>query len=190
MRNRHRAQLATFLTVLAVLSAGGCGSLSASRTAAAPTRPPPEGICPPPDSAAAARATPCIAVDPQKLQESNHLFQQRQPAAPALAAAAAPLQRRARRELEHLTPAQRETQGEVKAALIAAGLPADGIYLEKRYAGMTAAGTRVNVIMFGAFTTMKGPAVCVYGTVATASVEVNVGGIIREGGCLPGPGGH
>jgi hypothetical protein len=190
MRNQNQARLAAFLTLLAVLSAAGCGSLSTSRAAAAPARHPPEGICPPPDSAAAARATPCITVDPQKLQESNHEFQQRLPAAPALVAAAAPVQQRARRDLEHLTPAQRAAQSEVKAALIAAGLPAGGIYLQARYARMTAAGARVNVILFGAFTALSGPAACVYGTVATANVVVNIGGIIADGGCLPGPGGH
>jgi hypothetical protein len=55
---------------------------------------------------------------------------------------------------------------------------------------MTAVGARVNVILFGAFTAISGPAVCVYGTVATAKVVVNIGGIIADGGCLPGPDGH
>ncbi len=107
-----------------------------------------------------------------------------------MAAAAAPMQRKARAELERLTPAQRMSQNTVKAALIGAGLPAGGIYLETRYAGMTAAGTRVNEILFGAFTAINGPAVCVYGSSAAAGVVVNIGGIIMDGGCLPGPGGH
>jgi hypothetical protein len=55
---------------------------------------------------------------------------------------------------------------------------------------MTAARARVNVILFGAFPALSGPAACVYGTVATANVVVNIGGIIADGGCLPGPGGH
>ena len=189
MPRLHRARIAAVITAVAAVAAAGCGSVRAPG-AAQPARQPPEGFCLPGDSAAAARATPCVSVDPQKYQESNHLFQQRNAAPPALVAAAAPLRRSARARLERLTPAQRTAQDAVTAALVAAGLPAGGIYVEKVYAGMTAAGVRVNEVMFGAFTSMNGPAVCIYGSSAAAAVVVNVGGIIMEGGCLPGPGGH
>jgi hypothetical protein len=185
---RDRPKAAALLLALAVITAAGCGTQTASVPVTQHQRP--EGMCPPPDSAAAARATPCLSAGVQQYQQSNDMFQQRSTLPAARAAAAAPTAHRARLALEQLTPVQRQWLGPVRAALIAAGLPVGGIYVKKVYIGMTSNGKRVDGTMFGAFTSMTGPSACVYGTAAPASVTVSVGGIINDGGCLPGPGGH
>jgi hypothetical protein len=52
-------------------------------------------------------------------------------------------------------------------------------------------GPPYNSVAFGGYELLSTrPAVCAWGTVSVKAVEVDFGGITREGACLPSAGGH
>ena len=53
------------------------------------------------------------------------------------------------------------------------------------------AGPPYNSVTFGGYEILNtSPPVCAWGTVTAKGVEVDSGGITREGACLPSAGGH
>ena len=148
----------------------------------ASTRP---GPCGPSDSGASdsstgesrtgAKTAPCAVTDPQALQQSNETYLQRVPVPAAQVAAAQPLRRRVQRGLQALNRRQRLQPRAVRAALVAAGLPAT-VYL--------VAG---DPITFGA-SPWRDQRLCIYGSVAPHYVAVDVAGVTKDGGCLPAQG--
>jgi len=127
------------------------------------------------DSGAGAKTAPCAVTDPQALQQSNERYLQRVPVPAAQVAAAAPLRRRVQRGLQALNRRQRLQPRAVRAALVAAGLPAT-VYL--------VAG---DPITFGA-SPWRDQRLCIYGSVAPHYVAVDVAGVTKDGGCLPAQG--
>ena len=120
-------------------------------------------------------AAPCAVTDPQALQQSNETYLQRVPVPAAQVAAAQPLRRRVQRGLQALNRRQRLQPRAVRAALVAAGLPAT-VYL--------VAG---DPITFGA-SPWRDQRLCIYGSVAPHYVAVDVAGVTKDGGCLPAQG--
>ena len=137
------------------------------------------------DSGAGAKTAPCAVTDPQALQQSNETYLQRVPVPAAQVAAAQPLRRRVQRGLQPLAAVQclqptlnrrqRLQPRAVRAALVAAGLPAT-VYL--------VAG---DPITFGA-SPWRDQRLCIYGSVAPHYVAVDVAGVTKDGGCLPAQG--
>ena len=113
--------------------------------------------------------------DPQALQQSNETYLQRVPVPAAQVAAAQPLRRRVQRGLQALNRRQRLQPRAVRAALVAAGLPAT-----------------VNLLTGDPITFEASPwqnqRLCIYGSVAPHYVAVDVAGITKDGGCLPAQG--
>ena len=127
------------------------------------------------DSGAGAKTAPCAVTDPQALQQSNETYLQRVPVPAAQVAAAQPLRRRVQRGLQALNRRQRLQPRAVKAALVAAGLPAT-VYL-----------VTGDPITFGA-SPWRNQRLCIYGSVAPHYVAVDVAGVTKDGGCLPAQG--
>jgi hypothetical protein len=116
-------------------------------------------------------------------QQANQSFNSRIPLSASVAAQAAPVTQRIRESLERLTPAQRLQSSTVRSALLAGGLLSTDLVI--------LFGPPYNSVAFGGYELLSTrPAVCAWGTVSVKTVEVDSGGITREGGCLPSAGGH
>ena len=90
---------------------------------------------------------------------------------------------RIRESLERLTPAHRLQASAVRSALLAGGLLSTDL--------VVLGGPPHNGVSFGGYEIVSTrTAVCAWGTVSVKAVEVDSGGITREGGCLPSAGGH
>ncbi|MBR7835171.1 hypothetical protein KDL01_17995 [Actinospica durhamensis] len=119
----------------------------------------------------------------QQEQQANQTFNSRIPLPASVAALAAPVTSRVRESLEKLTPAQRLKVAPVRAALLAAGTQSVDL--------VVFSGPPYNGVAFGGYVLLDTtPPVCVWGTVSVKSVELDSGGITREGGCLESAGGH
>lgn len=153
--------------------------------AAAESKQPLPGICP--QAAPAAAASPCVSAGVQQEQQANESFNARVPLSAAGAAAAGPITQRIRDSLERLTPAQRLQVPAVRSALLAGGLLSTDLVVSS---GWTQAPPHYGVAFGGYELLSVHPAVCAWGTVTVKAVDVDFGGITREGACLPGAGGH
>ena len=170
--------------------AAACGTLHAapsspvvspSSTAASPTPKPTLAICPQVPGVSAPSS--CASVSAQQEQQANQTFDSRIPLPASVAAQAAPVTRRVQESLDRLTPAQRLNVTAVRAALLAAGTQSVDL--------VVFSGPPYNGVAFGGYELLDTtPPVCVWGTVSVKSVELNSGGITREGGCLETAGGH
>lgn len=139
------------------------------------------GICP--QVAGVSAPTSCASVSTEQEQQSNQTFNSRIPLSASVAAQAAPMTHRIQESLERLTPAQRLSVAAVRAALLAAGTQSTDL--------VVFTGPPYTAVAFGGYELLDTtPPVCVWGTVSVKSVDVNSGGIIREGGCLESAGGH
>jgi hypothetical protein len=83
--------------------------------------------------------------------------------------------------------AQRLQVSAVRSALLAGGLLSTDLVVS---IGWTQAPPH-NGVSFGGYVQLNvHPALCAWGTVTVKAIEVDSGGITREGACLPGAGGH
>jgi hypothetical protein len=166
-----------------ILLVAACGTQVApsSVPAAGQSKQPLEGFCP--QAAPAPAASPCVSAGVLQNQQANESFNDRIPLPAAVAAKAAPVTQRIRESLERLTPAQRLRVSAVRSSLLAGGLlSTDLVVLD---------GPPYNSVAFGGYELLSTrPPVCAWGTVSAKAVEVDSGGITREGGCLPTAGGH
>jgi hypothetical protein len=181
MRGRSKLWLAgVFAGSLLVLAACGTQRAPSSPPVTEP-RPTLEGLCP--EAAAPVTPSPCVSVGVQDYQRANQLFNERIPVPGPVAAEAAPLTQRIRQSLDQLTPAQRLQASAVRSALLTGGLlSTDLVVLD---------GPPYDAVAFGGYELLDTrPPVCVWGTVSAKAVEVDSGGITREGACLPTVGGH
>ncbi len=126
---------------------------------------------------------PCISAGVQQYQQANQAFNARIPLPGPVAAKAEPVTQRIRESLERLTPAHRLQASAVRSALLAGGMfSTDLVVID---------GPPYNSVGFGGYEILSTrPPVCAWGTVSVKAVEVDSGGITREGGCLPSAGGH
>jgi hypothetical protein len=182
VRRRSKLWLAgVFAGSLLVLAACGTQHAPSSPPVTESSRQALEGFCPQAD--AAVTASPCVSVGVQEYQRANQLFNDRIPLPGPVAAEAAPLTQRIRESLDQLTPAQRLQASTVRSALLTGGLlSTDLVVLD---------GPPHDSVAFGGYELLSTrPPVCAWGTVSVKAVEVDSGGITREGGCLPTVGGH
>lgn len=179
---RTRYLIIAAVVMPAVLTLSGCGTRRPVATpsrpsASAPASAAPEGPCSPED----AHATPCVP-DVERLQESNHAFQRRMEVPQNLLDAQIPARKKVTAALNRLTAGGRRSAGDITAALRGSGAPIGGIDLLPM--------TNADVHQFGVLVAGTRPAICVFGTITAVRTTVDLGGIIQDGGCVPGPVGH
>src|SRR5450756_205565 len=176
------------LPVMILLLAAACGTQHASSSApvtsssvTAESPKPTENYCPQVPGVAAPSG--CVSAGAEQNQQANQTFNSRIPLPASVAAQAALVTRRIRESLERLAPAQRLRVSAVRSALLAGGLhPAE-------LGGFGGAPT--SSVAFGGYELLStSPPVCAWGSVSVKSIEVDSGGITREGGCLESAGGH
>ena len=167
--------------VLALAVACGTQDAVPSQPLTGSSAKPTEGYCP--QIAGVAAPSPCVSVGVVQEQQANQTFNSRIPLSAAVAAKAAPLTQRIQQSLDKLTSAQRLQAPAVRAALLAGGLLSTDL--------VVISGPPYTSVTFGGYELLSTrPAVCAWGTVSPNSVEVDSGGITREGACLPSAGGH
>ncbi len=127
--------------------------------------------------------SPCASVGAEQNQQANQTFNSRIPLPGPVAAEAAPLTARVRESLEKLTPVQRLQVSAVRSALLAGGVLSTDLWVF--------GGASSNGVGFGGYELVStNPPVCAWGTVSVKAIDLETGGITREGGCLPSAGGH
>jgi hypothetical protein len=127
--------------------------------------------------------SPCASVDAEQNQQANQTFNSRIPLPAPVAAEAATMTGRIRESLERLGPAQRLQVSAVQSALLARGMLSTDLWVFK--------GAASDSVGFGGYELgSTRPPVCAWGTVSVKTIDLESGGITREGGCLPSAGGH
>jgi hypothetical protein len=127
--------------------------------------------------------SPCASVGAEQNQQANQTFNSRIPLPAPVAAEAATMTGRIRESLERLSPAQRLQVSAVQSALLAGGMLSTDLWVFK--------GAASDSVGFGGYELgSTRPAVCAWGTVSVKTIDLESGGITREGGCLPSAGGH
>jgi hypothetical protein len=100
-----------------------------------------------------------------------------------VAAEAVPVTARIRQSLERLTARQRLEVSAVQSALLAGGMQSTDLWVFK--------GAAADGVGFGGYEQLATPTgVCAWGTVSVKAIDLETGGITRDGGCLPSAGGH
>ena len=90
---------------------------------------------------------------------------------------------RIRESLERLTSVQRLQVSAVQSALLAGGLLSTDLWVFK--------GAAADSVAFSGYERLSTrTAVCAWGSVSVKTVDLETGGITREGGCVPSAGGH
>ena len=122
--------------------------------------------------------------DPEKNMALNEMYRERMAVGEDVVAAAGPYVESATVGLAELQASESVTAASVREVLHASGLPVDAIQTMGD----------VGAVEFGAVmppeVSGSGIAVCLYGEVGPDRLIVDVGGVIMDGGCLAGPGGH
>jgi hypothetical protein len=84
---------------------------------------------------------------------------------------------------EKLSPAQRLQVSAVRSALLAGGVLSTDL---RGFKGAAASSVALGGYELGS----TRPPVCAWGSVSVKTIDLETGGITREGGCLPSAGGH
>jgi hypothetical protein len=127
--------------------------------------------------------SPCVSVGAEQNQQANQTFNSRIPLPGPVAAEAAPVTARIRESLERLTSVQRLQVSAVQSALLAGGLLSTDLWVFK--------GSAADSVAFSGFERLSTrTAVCAWGSVSAKAIDLETGGITREGGCVPSAGGH
>ena len=186
MRRSDRLLVAGAFAVVLLLVAG-CGTQTATSSNPA-TGPSPSPSAKPsfpecPQVPGVVDPSPCASVGAEQNQQANQTFNSRIPLPAPVAAEAATMTGRIRESLERLSPAQRLQVSAVQSALLAGGMLSTDLWVFK--------GAASNGVGFGGYELVSTrPAVCAWGTVSVKAIDLESGGITREGGCLPSAGGH
>ncbi|MCX6501586.1 MAG: hypothetical protein NT132_04120 [Microbacterium sp.] len=124
----------------------------------------------------------CTVYDPEVNMQTNEQYRERMPLTDAGAQAGAALAEAASGALTDLRASGATLDNDaVTAALASAGLDPRGVQVQ----------AQADSILFGAvFTPGDGTGVagCIFGSVSSSAVSVDVGGLIMDGGCLPAVG--
>jgi hypothetical protein len=127
--------------------------------------------------------SPCVSVGAEQNQQANQTFNSRIPLPGPVAAEAAPVTAQIRESLERLTSVQRLQVPAVQSALLAGGLLSTDLWVFK--------GSAADSVTFSGFERLSTrTAVCAWGSVSVKAIDLETGGITREGGCVPSAGGH
>lgn len=178
---------ATGLCAALVVLVAGCGTQHAAATAPlseatqAPTAKPSFPECP--QVPGVVGPSPCASVGAQQNQQANQTFNSRIPLPAPIAAEAESVTARIRQSLEKLTARQRLQVSAVQSALLAGGMLRTDLWV---FGGAPSPG-----VGFGGFVVITAHSdACAWGTITVKKIELDSGGITREGGCLPSAGGH
>ena len=153
---------------------GPSASLSASPKPSFPECPQVPGVVDP---------SPCASVGAEQNQQANQTFNSRIPLPGPVAAEAAPVTARIRESLERLTARQRLQVSAVQSALLAGGMQSTDLWVFK--------GAAADSVAFSGYERLSTrTAVCAWGSVSVKAIDLETGGITREGGCVPSAGGH
>jgi hypothetical protein len=127
--------------------------------------------------------SPCVSVGAEQNQQANQTFNSRIPLPGPVATQAAPVTARIRESLERLTSVQRLQVSAVQSALLAGGLLSTDLWVFK--------GAAADSVAFSGYERLSTrTAVCAWGSVSVKAIDLETGGITREGGCVPSAGGH
>lgn len=126
----------------------------------------------------------CITYDPEANMALNESYRDRYPVGDDVVAAGAPY-------VDAVTAGLADLQG-------SASLTAEGVREVLSRSGLTPEGIQTlgdtGSVAFGAIlpaeVTSSSMAVCLFGEVTTDRLAVEIGGLVQDGGCLAGPGGH
>ena len=153
---------------------GPSASLSPSQKPGFPECPQVPGVVDP---------SPYASVGAEQNQQANQTFNSRIPLPGPVAAEAAPVTARIRESLERLAAHQRLQVSAVQSALLAGGMQSTDLWVFK--------GAAADGVGFGGYERVSTrTAVCAWGSVSVKTIDLETGGITREGGCLPTAGGH
>ena len=186
MRRSDRLLVAVASAVVLVLVAG-CGTQHATSSYPA-TGPSPSPSAKPsfpecPQVPGVVDPSPCVSVGAEQNQQANQTFNSRIPLPGPVAAEAAPVTERIRESLERLTAHQRLQVSAVRSALLTGGMQSTDLWVFK--------GAAADGVGFGGYEQLTTPTgVCAWGTVSVKAIDLETGGITRDGGCLPSAGGH
>lgn len=180
---RHRPITLCAIGALGAIALAGCASRTAAGDAAtsppersaqcvvavAPNEDPPEG---------------CVGYDPEKNMALNERFRERVEVPDGIVAAGEPYAEAATAGLAELQASGSVTAASVREVLERTGLRREAIQTLGDV-GAVAFGAELPPEVGG-----EAVAVCLYGEVRPDQLAVEVGGIVMDGGCLAGPGGH
>jgi hypothetical protein len=188
VRRSDRLLMAGVSAVLVGLVAG-CGTQQAASTPpltgpSASLSPSPKPSFPEcPQVPGVVDPSPCASVGAEQNQQANQTFNSRIPLPGPVAAEAAPVTARILESLERLTAHQRLEVSAVQSALLAGGMQSTDLWVFK--------GAAADGVGFGGYEQLTTPTgVCAWGTVSVKAIDLETGGITRDGGCLPSAGGH
>jgi hypothetical protein len=124
--------------------------------------------------------SPCASVGAEQNQQANQTFNSRIPLPGPVAAEAAPVTERIRESLERLTAHQRLEVSAVQSALLAGGMQSTDLWVFK--------GAAADGVGFGGYEQLTTPTgVCAWGTVSVKAIDLETGGITRDGAAYRAP---
>ncbi|MFT4279652.1 hypothetical protein [Microbacterium sp.] len=126
----------------------------------------------------------CDTYDPEANMALNESYRDRYPVDDDVVAAGEPYAEAVKAGLADLQDSSSLTAEAVREVLAGAGLTPEGIQT------LGDAGSVAFGAILPAEVTSSSMAVCLFGEVATDRLTVEVGGLVQDGGCLAGPGGH
>jgi hypothetical protein len=169
--------------VLVLVAACGTQHGTSSNPVTGPTPTPKPSVPHCPQVPGEIDPSPCVSVGAEQNQQANQTFNSRIPLPGPVAAEAAPVTGRIRESLEKLSPVQRLRVSAVQSALLAGGLLSTDLWVFK--------GAAADGVAFSGYERVSTHTpVCAWGSVSVKTIDLETGGITREGGCVPSAGGH
>lgn len=126
----------------------------------------------------------CDTYDPEANMALNESYRDRYPVGDDVVAAGEPYVEAVKAGLADLQDSSSLAAEGVREVLTGAGLTPEGIQT------LGDAGSVAFGAILPAEVASSSMAVCLFGEVATDRLTVEVGGLVQDGGCLAGPGGH
>ncbi len=126
----------------------------------------------------------CDTYDPEANMALNESYRDRYPVGDDVVAAGEPYVEAVKAGLADLQDSSSLAAEGVREVLTGAGLTPEGIQT------LGDAGSVAFGAILPAEVGSSSMAVCLFGEVATDRLTVEVGGLVQDGGCLAGPGGH
>lgn len=179
---RFHVRLSWALAGLAVGAAllAGCAGPSTS----SPDPSPSPSVCVVAENPHAEPPEGCVTYDPDANMALNESYRDRYPVGDDVVAAGEPYVEAVKAGLADLQDSSSLTAEAVREVLAGAGLTPEGIQT------LGDAGSVAFGAILPAEVTSSSMAACLFGEVATDRLTVEVGGLVQDGGCLAGPGGH
>ncbi|WP_157532405.1 hypothetical protein [Microbacterium sp. TNHR37B] len=169
---------------VSVAALTGCASPGGPSSSPSSALSPSPSVCVVAENPHAEPPEGCITYDPEANMALNESYRDRYPVGDDVVAAGAPYVDAVTAGLADLQGSASLTAEGVREVLARSGLPPEGI----QTLGDTGS------VAFGAIlpaeVTSSSMAACLFGEVTTDRLAVEIGGLVQDGGCLAGPGGH